>query len=141
MTGETVEHQQQISVKTRKGSSNKVKQYLSSLFFGYFSYSTTREFKADTFYVAFIFRILQLAIVLYVVGWDLIKNQSYQSFDPVSSTITTKVKGLGYTKSNASSNRTNRFLGERVLIDPSKSYRMFDVISWKFLLIFFNTFN
>lgn len=114
------------AVKTNKTKLVKTKNFFSSIFFGYFSYSTTREFKAHSLYVAVIFRIIQLAIICYVIGWDLITNKSYQSFDPVSATVTTKVKGLGFVQSK---NQT-QLLDNGFVVNSGSQYKMFDTADY-----------
>ncbi|CAF1099834.1 unnamed protein product, partial [Brachionus calyciflorus] len=58
--------------------------------------------------------------------WDIIKNKSYQAFDPVSSTVTSKVKGLGFV------NNTNiqRALDSDFLIRNDEKYRLFDTADY-----------
>ncbi|RNA03742.1 P2X purinoceptor 4, partial [Brachionus plicatilis] len=87
-----------MGLASKKSKLYIVKKFFSSIFFGYFSYTTVREAKIHNFLIAFIFRILQLLIFIYIIGWDIIKNKSYQATDSVSSTVTSKVKGLGYVK-------------------------------------------
>jgi len=60
----------------------------------------------------------------YFKRWDIIHNSGYQTVEPVSSTITTKVKGLGYINSTHN---------ESIIIDSNtishfnRNYRLFDV--------------
>ncbi|XP_077995539.1 P2X purinoceptor 4-like isoform X3 [Glandiceps talaboti] len=51
--------------------------------------------------VGFINRIIQLAIITYIVGWVIVYKKGYQDFDDVVSTVTTKVKGVSYTNLSA----------------------------------------
>ena len=37
-------------------------------------------------------------IKYYFLRWELVYKKGYQSFEPVSSTVTTKVKGFGFLK-------------------------------------------
>ena len=55
--------------------------------------------------------------------WDLITNKSYQSFDPVSATVTTKVKGLGFVQRK---NQT-QLLDNGFVVNSGSQYKMFDV--------------
>ena len=43
--------------------------FVSSLFFGYFSYSTVKEVKIYSLFIAFIYRSLQTAILTYIIGY------------------------------------------------------------------------
>lgn len=102
----------------------KLKKFFSSVFFGYFSYSTVREVQTHNFLIALMFRIMQLAVLVYVIGWDIVQNKSYQTFDSVSSTVTSKVKGLGYVNST----NNMRLLSNDFIVKAAKNdYRMFDV--------------
>ena len=47
---------------------NVIKSFLGSIFFGYFSYFTVKEVKTYNFIIAVIFRILQIAVFVYVIG-------------------------------------------------------------------------
>ena len=70
-------------------------------FFSYFSYSTVRLARVHSLRVAVIFRLFQLIIFAYIIGWDIIYKKGYQITDEgATSTITTKVKGLGYVRYN-----------------------------------------
>jgi len=46
----------------------KLKKIAGSLFFGYFSYSTVKEVKTHNLVIAILFRILQTAVLVYVIG-------------------------------------------------------------------------
>jgi hypothetical protein len=45
------------------------KDILLSMFFGYFSYSTVREAKIHSFFIAVVYRLLQAAILTYIIGY------------------------------------------------------------------------
>ena len=77
-------------VQTRQGGASSLKITLLDAA-GCFSYSTAKSMKANRTYIGLVFRIMQVATLLYIFGWDLIKNKSYQSFDSISSSVTTKV--------------------------------------------------
>lgn len=97
------------------------KNNLKELFFIATSYSTVRLAKVQSIQVALIFRLIQLVIIGYIIGWErkkvlfsfriremvnsfvlsktrytIIYEKGYQQLDSVSSAVTTKVKGLGY---------------------------------------------
>lgn len=55
----------------------------------------------------------------------MITNKSYQSFDPVSATVTTKVKGLGFVQTK----NQIKVLDNGFVVDPGSQYKMFDVRS------------
>lgn len=64
------------------------------------SYSTDQSATIKSCKVGVIYRLSQLVILIYIIGWELIISKGYQRFDYVSSVVTTKVKGLGYFDEN-----------------------------------------
>jgi hypothetical protein len=54
-------------ITAKKSTSSLAKHIFSSLFFGYFSYSTVKEVKTHNLIIAIIFRILQTAVLVYVI--------------------------------------------------------------------------
>lgn len=90
------------------------------LFNGFFSYTSMRTVKIDSVIVGIIFRVFQIALLTYIIGWELMFKKGYQSFDPVSSTVTTKVKGFGYLKQNDSN----------IVFSDNISYRIFDTADY-----------
>ena len=73
---------------------------LRSCMFDMFTYSTVRSASIQSTYVGIVYRIVQLILLAYIIGWELYHNKGYQAFDTVSSVVTTKVKGLGYVAIN-----------------------------------------
>jgi hypothetical protein len=63
-------------ITTVPGIGEKLKKFFGSIFFGYFSYSTVREVQTHNFFIALIFRIMQVAVLVYVIGWDIVQNKS-----------------------------------------------------------------
>ncbi len=57
-------------------------------------------------------------------SYDIIKNKGYQSTDTVSSTVTTKVKGLGFVN-----NRTNFYTmkDDKIVFEKDNRLNVFDV--------------
>jgi P2X purinoceptor 4 len=47
-----------------------------------------------------------LLVLLFLIRYDIILNKGYQQFDSVASTVSTKVKGLGYLNESGQSNST-----------------------------------
>ncbi len=60
-------------------------------------------------------------------SYDIIWNKGYQRFDAVTSTVKTKVKGLGYYNLN-----TNSLLVQlnSTLVPMSKKFRIFDTADY-----------
>lgn len=59
------------------------------------TYSTVRLTKIQNFKIAFLFRIMQLSIFGYIIGYNVIYKKGYQIHDNALSVIFTKVKGVG----------------------------------------------
>lgn len=55
------------SMVSTKESSSMIKDFFTSLIFGYFSYSTVKEVKTHNLIIAILFRILQLSVLVYVI--------------------------------------------------------------------------
>lgn len=60
------------------------------------------------------------------MSWSIIYNKGYQKFDSVSSTVTSKVKGLGIIVDN-SSNKIVKISDGRFFLGNRGDYRIFDV--------------
>lgn len=101
-----------------------------AIYNGIFSYSTIRQSKIHSFKIALLFRIIQISIIGYIVGWSIVYKKGYQEIDSVSSSVSTKVKGLGYIASNSSQENFTA----QMLMKTSKNFRIFDVITQLFLL-------
>ncbi|XP_067911092.1 P2X purinoceptor 4-like [Heterodontus francisci] len=63
-------------------------------------YDTPRIVLIKNKTVGVINRVVQLVIVAYVVGWELVWKRGYQQFDSTIGTVTTKVKGITVTNSS-----------------------------------------
>jgi len=92
-----------MSTTNRRFATSKiginVRAFCRTLYSGIFSYSTVREINVEYKPVAVVYRLVQLLILVYIIGYDIIWNKGYQTTDGVTSTVTTKVKGLGYVSS------------------------------------------
>uniref|UniRef100_A0A3Q3E3S7 P2X purinoceptor n=1 Tax=Labrus bergylta TaxID=56723 RepID=A0A3Q3E3S7_9LABR len=62
-----------------------------------FDYETNKTLVITSLGVGCFFRLSQLAVLLYAVGYVLMVQKAYQQTDTVMSTITTKVKGFAFT--------------------------------------------
>ncbi|XP_069741106.1 P2X purinoceptor 1 isoform X3 [Narcine bancroftii] len=62
-----------------------------------FEYQTPRMIALRDKRVGVIFRLIQLAVLTYIVGWVFIYEKGYQSMDSITSSISVKVKGFGFT--------------------------------------------
>jgi P2X purinoceptor 4 len=72
------------------------KSLTNTLYVSAVTYSTLRVARIKSWKIAVMFRFFQLVVIGYIVGWSIVYKKGYQSFDSVSSAITTKVKGLGF---------------------------------------------
>lgn len=69
---------------------------IQSFFFDVFTYSTARSATIKSLRVGIVYRIAQVLLLSYIIGWELLHNKGYQVFETVSSAVTTKVKGQGF---------------------------------------------
>ncbi|PAA87483.1 hypothetical protein BOX15_Mlig018619g2 [Macrostomum lignano] len=73
-----------------------------------FRYETSKVVQISSIKVSVIYRLIQLLIIAYVIGWVVVYKKGYQDFDDVVSGVTTKVKGVQYT------NLTGTSIGARI---------------------------
>ncbi|XP_013877841.1 P2X purinoceptor 4b [Austrofundulus limnaeus] len=65
-----------------------------------FDYETTKTLVVPSLRVGLVFRLAQLVVLLYVVGYVCVVQKAYQETDSVISTVTTKVKGFVFTNTS-----------------------------------------
>ncbi|XP_034284646.1 P2X purinoceptor 4 [Pantherophis guttatus] len=65
-----------------------------------FEYDTPRIVSIKSRKVGFMNRLVQLAILAYVIGWVFVWEKGYQETDSVVSSVTTKVKGVTMTNTS-----------------------------------------
>ncbi|XP_062999990.1 P2X purinoceptor 4 [Elgaria multicarinata webbii] len=65
-----------------------------------FEYDTPRIVSIKSRKVGLMNRLVQLAILAYVIGWVFVWEKSYQETDSVVSSVTAKVKGVAMTNSS-----------------------------------------
>lgn len=105
-------------MESKSKSRFSLRSCLWATFSNTFSYSIVRSTKIHSKSVIIIYRFTQLVILSYIIGYDIIWNKGYQQFDSVTSTVSTKVKGLGYLNESAQSNSTI----DNILIFDSADY-------------------
>ncbi|CAF1057371.1 unnamed protein product [Brachionus calyciflorus] len=86
-----------------------ISNQLGSFCLNVFTYSTVRSATIKSLKVGIVYRIAQILLLFYIVGWELIHNKGYQKNERVSSVVTTKVKGQGFVPINRSINRKGNF--------------------------------
>ena len=101
------------------------------LFNNVFSYSTVRLAKIHNKKIAILFRVLQLSIIGYIIGWSIIYKKGYQQVDNISSTVSTKVKGTGYTINFKNETIFNKYVDGQLLVRKQGQVRIFDVSSFQ----------
>jgi hypothetical protein len=87
------------------------------------AYTTVRQTDIHNWKMALLFRSFQLALFGYIVCWDILYKKGYQFRDVASSAVTTKVKGLGFTRSMAAhddSARITTFDTADYVVPPSE---------------------
>jgi hypothetical protein len=102
-----------------------------SILFDAFSYSTVRSATIKSYKVGVIYRLAQLLLLLYIVGWELIYQKGYQATETVSAVVTTKVKGQGFVpvnkKRDKSLNKRDPFYYEKLFaLNPNVTYKILD---------------
>uniref|UniRef100_A0A673X5A6 Purinergic receptor P2X, ligand-gated ion channel, 4b n=1 Tax=Salmo trutta TaxID=8032 RepID=A0A673X5A6_SALTR len=66
----------------------------------FFEYETERMIVVKSKVVGSVFRLIQFLILVYVIGYVCVVQKSYQETDSVISSVTTKVKGTGFTNTS-----------------------------------------
>ncbi|CAF0949069.1 unnamed protein product [Brachionus calyciflorus] len=108
---------------------------LKNSFLSFFVYSTVRSATIKSHRVGIAYRLAQIILLVYIIGWELILKKGYQAFDSVSSSVTTKVKGQGFVPINAtinsSLNKNDPFYYEKLFeIDEKKDFRLLDTADY-----------
>uniref|UniRef100_UPI00398E6E09 P2X purinoceptor 1 n=1 Tax=Pristiophorus japonicus TaxID=55135 RepID=UPI00398E6E09 len=62
-----------------------------------FEYETPRMVTVRNRRIGVIFRSIQLGVLAYIIGWVFIYEKGYQSTDSTISSVSVKVKGIGFT--------------------------------------------
>ncbi|XP_030041827.1 P2X purinoceptor 1 isoform X2 [Microcaecilia unicolor] len=63
----------------------------------FFEYDTPRMVLVRDKKVGFTFRLIQLCVLIYVVGWVFIYERGYQTVDGIVSSVSVKLKGIAFT--------------------------------------------
>ena len=108
---------------------------VSSFCFDVFTYSTARSATIKSLRVGIAYRIVQILLLSYIIGWELIHNKGYQTFETVSSAVTTKVKGQGFVPVNSilnkSANRSDpAYYRELFKLHAGGDYRIMDTADY-----------
>ncbi|XP_059193823.1 P2X purinoceptor 4b [Centropristis striata] len=91
-----------------------------------FDYETPRTLLIPHVGVGLVFRLSQLLVVLYVVGYVCVVQKAYQDTDSVISSVTTKVKGFAFTNT---SDTEPRFWDVADYVIPSQGENSFFVLT------------
>lgn len=106
-----------------------VKKVVNSFLFDMFTYSTVRSATIKSSSVGIVYRVAQLSILVYIVGYELMLKKGYQSFDQVQSVVTTKVKGQGYVPKNLNKTLNKKdpnYFEKLFTLDPNITYNILD---------------
>ncbi|XP_070535260.1 P2X purinoceptor 4a-like [Ptychodera flava] len=68
---------------------------------GFTEYQTPKIVRINRKKIGILYRLIQLAVIVYILGYVIILSKGYQEFDDVVSTVTTKVKGVSYINLSA----------------------------------------
>jgi hypothetical protein len=131
----------QIILVTR--NSKKSKAMLKSFFTHFFSYSTTRSAQINSYTVGIIYRLSQIIVLSYIIGFELLMNKGYQKFESVSSVVTTKVKGQGFVPMNTKLPKMDRlhlleYYRQLFILSNNVKYKILDTAG--FCLLFSTNF-
>lgn len=106
-----------------------IKSTIVSFVKDFLTYSTIRSATIMSSRVGIVYRIAQILILIYLIGYDLILKKGYQSFDQIQSVVTTKVKGQGYVPNNKTKdlNRNDLDYYQKLYeLKPGTDYRVLD---------------
>jgi hypothetical protein len=103
-----------------------------------FTYSTVRSATIYNVKVGLVYRIVQILLLTYIVGYEFIHNKAYQTHDTVSSVITSKVKGQGFVPLNVTLQRGYGasgvdFYKKLFTLDSNIKYKILDTAGLIFL--------
>ncbi|CAF0928545.1 unnamed protein product [Brachionus calyciflorus] len=102
---------------------------------GFMSYSTERSATIKSVKIGLVYRIAQILLLSYIVGWELMHNKGYQEFDTVSSVVTTKVKGQGFLANNLTietnlKEKSNEYFENLFSLKSNVEYHMLDTADY-----------
>eukprot|EP00062_Callorhinchus_milii_P026601 gi/632988906/ref/XP_007883362.1/ PREDICTED: P2X purinoceptor 1 [Callorhinchus milii] len=60
----------------------------------FFEYETPRMVTVRNKHIGIIFRFIQLAVLMYIIGWVFLHEKGYQSTDSIISSVSVKMKGV-----------------------------------------------
>ncbi|XP_018597358.1 P2X purinoceptor 1 isoform X2 [Scleropages formosus] len=66
----------------------------------FFEYETPRQVLVRNKHIGVVCRLVQLAVLGYIVGWVFLYEKGYQSTGSAVSSVLTKMKGVGFTRVN-----------------------------------------
>ncbi len=100
----------------------------------FLTYKTNRTASIQSKSVGIIYRLIQLFILSYFIGVELIHTKGYQQLDTVTSVISTKVKGQGYVLLNKSFDLKLNFNSYQNLMkineNKNLTYKIIDVVDY-----------
>ncbi|XP_006641067.1 P2X purinoceptor 5 [Lepisosteus oculatus] len=98
-----------------------------SFFLSVFDYKTEKYVIAQNKKVGILYRVVQLAILGYIVGWVFITKKGYQETEEsIQSSVVTKLKGVVLTNTSDSS---LHLWGPEDYVIPSRGERVFAVVT------------
>jgi hypothetical protein len=102
-----------------------------------FTYSTVRSATIYNVKVGLVYRMVQILLLTYIVGYEFIHNKAYQTHDTVSSVVTSKVKGQGFVPLNMTLDKgygssTVEYYQKLFTLNSSIKYKILDTAGSKF---------
>ncbi|KAL3313992.1 purinergic receptor P2X, ligand-gated ion channel, partial [Cichlidogyrus casuarinus] len=100
MTGQTGSKRQECATDTMESAKPRGvcrDQFISFLKETMFIYETPKVVLIQSPKIGFIFRFIQVGILIYFIMWIMMKERGYQKKDKAISGVTTEVRGLAWT--------------------------------------------
>ncbi|KAJ8342890.1 hypothetical protein SKAU_G00328180 [Synaphobranchus kaupii] len=98
-----------------------------NFFLSVFDYKTEKYVIAKNKKVGVLFRVFQLAVLLYIIGWVFLKKKGYQERDDsIQSAVITKLKGVALTNTTDSG---LHLWGAEDYVIPPQGERIFFIIT------------
>ncbi|KAI1300157.1 P2X purinoceptor 4 [Halotydeus destructor] len=94
-----------------------VGQFLAATIAEFFEYKTPKIVQIKNKKLGAINRLIQLAIILYVIIFSIVKSKGYQKFSGIDSAVTTKIKGVVSTANLADAEFSNK--------TPPENYQLY----------------
>ncbi|KAK2846968.1 hypothetical protein Q5P01_009967 [Channa striata] len=98
-----VDHTVPLLIKLTRDGCRMARSFLRGPFLSLFNYKTEKYIVAKNKKVGVLYRLIQLSIIGYIIGWVFLSKKGYQETDEaIQSSVITKVKGVSVTNTSES---------------------------------------